>query len=84
VLNYRKCHLFSGYETDVFSAGDALMVATLPGFDIKVGILICFDIEFPEPARQLRLQGAELLIVRSPPTGDGLQPRTSRADRLRT
>jgi predicted amidohydrolase len=28
-----------------------------------VGILICWDIEFPEPARGLALHGAELIIV---------------------
>jgi predicted amidohydrolase len=71
ILNYRKCHLFSEYEESVFTKGEELLVATLPGFDIKVGILICFDIEFPEPARVLRLQGAELLIV---PTALGTGP----------
>ena len=46
VLNYRKCLLFGEYEESVFTKGEDLLVATLPGFDIKVGILICFDIEF--------------------------------------
>jgi predicted amidohydrolase len=31
--------------------------------DFKIGVLICYDIEFPEPARTLVLEGAELLIV---------------------
>jgi predicted amidohydrolase len=31
----------------------------------RVAPLICFDIEFPEPARQLALAGAELLVTAS-------------------
>lgn len=70
VLTYRKTHLFSSYEQGVFTAGSSLPVAELwPG--VRVGILICFDIEFPEPARELRLQGAQLLIV---PTALGSGP----------
>ena len=30
---------------------------------LKVGLLVCFDIEFPEPARCLALAGATVLIV---------------------
>lgn len=31
----------------------------------KIGTLICYDIEFPEPSRVLALKGAELIIVPS-------------------
>jgi len=30
---------------------------------VCIGILICFDIEFPEPARVLALKGAKILLV---------------------
>lgn len=60
VLAYRKTHLWAS-DVGVFSAGDQLPVATWRGR--KVGILICFDIEFPETARALASQGAELLLV---------------------
>ncbi len=31
----------------------------------KIGTLICYDIEFPEPSRVLALKGAEIIIVPS-------------------
>lgn len=37
------------------------MVAELEG--IKIGILICYDVEFPEAVRALALAGAELIAV---------------------
>jgi predicted amidohydrolase len=59
---YRKTRLF-GAEPDVFEPGDTLEVVRLAGLD--VGPLICFDIEFPEPARALAAAGAELLVTAS-------------------
>ncbi|MEU9337186.1 nitrilase-related carbon-nitrogen hydrolase [Streptomyces sp. NPDC048290] len=56
---YRKTHLF-GRERDHFTPGDRLAVVELAG--VPVGPLICFDIEFPEPARTLALAGARLLV----------------------
>jgi predicted amidohydrolase len=59
---YRKTHLF-GAERDAFVAGDALVLVDLDG--PRVAPLICFDIEFPEPARQLARAGADLLVTLS-------------------
>jgi len=59
---YRKTRLF-GAEPDVFEAGGEQRVVRLAGLD--VGPLICFDIEFPEPARELAAAGAELLVTAS-------------------
>ena len=59
---YRKTRLF-GAEPEVFEPGDMLGVVRLAGLD--VGPLICFDIEFPEPARELAAAGAELLVTAS-------------------
>lgn len=57
---YRKTHLF-GDEARHFLPGDALPVFhTSAG---PLGVLICYDIEFPEPARVLALQGARTLAV---------------------
>ncbi|MGW6460415.1 nitrilase-related carbon-nitrogen hydrolase [Streptomyces sp. NPDC055078] len=56
---YRKTHLFDR-EREHFAAGDRLGVVELAG--VRVGPLICFDIEFPEPARTLALDGAQLLV----------------------
>lgn len=57
---YRKTHLF-GEERGAFIAGDELLVVDLAG--VKVGLLICFDVEFPEVARSLALAGADLLVT---------------------
>ncbi len=57
---YRKTQLFGG-EREVFSAGDELIVVDLAGR--RVGPLLCFDAEFPEPARALAAAGADLLVT---------------------
>jgi predicted amidohydrolase len=63
VAIYRKTHLFGADETSAFRPGEELRLATLAG--VRCGILICFDVEFPEPARQLAQAGAELLVTAS-------------------
>jgi len=60
VLKYRKTHLWPG-ERGIVEAGDRLVTTCWKG--IRVGILICYDIEFPETARALGQLGAELLLV---------------------
>ena len=61
VANYRKAHLYGSEETRLFAHGDSLMVAELEG--LTIGILICYDVEFPEAVRALALAGAELIAV---------------------
>jgi predicted amidohydrolase len=61
VGHYRKLHLFAG-ERNVFSPGDrGLPVVELDG--VTLGVLICYDLRFPEALRVLALQGAELVAV---------------------
>jgi predicted amidohydrolase len=60
VAVYRKTRLF-GSERKAFTPGDELSLAALAGR--LVAPLICFDIEFPEPARALAIAGAELLVT---------------------
>lgn len=58
---YRKCHLpFLGVDK-VAAKGDALEPVDTPGG--RVGVLICYDIRFPESARTLALKGAEIICV---------------------
>jgi len=47
------------------SPGDSFDVCTLQGDQdqVTVGAMICSDREFPEPATQLMLNGAELIVV---------------------
>jgi predicted amidohydrolase len=59
---YRKTHLF-GAEAEAFTAGDEQLLVPLAG--ALVAPLICFDIEFPEPARAVARAGAELLVTPS-------------------
>jgi predicted amidohydrolase len=58
--SYRKTHLF-GSEQHAFAAGDELRVVDLEG--VKTGIMICFDLEFPEVARSLAKAGGNLLVT---------------------
>lgn len=60
---YRKTHLFASEADAGFIEGEELLVVELAGR--RVAPLICFDIEFPEPARQATLAGAELLVTAS-------------------
>lgn len=59
---YRKIHLFDREQT-AFACGDAPVLIDTP-FG-RVGLLISYDIEFPELARCLALQGPRLLVVAS-------------------
>jgi predicted amidohydrolase len=64
---YRKTHLF-GDENKVYVPGDTLSVVRLG--QRTLGLMICFDMEFPEVARALAAQQAELLVTisaNSPP-----------------
>jgi predicted amidohydrolase len=60
VAVYRKAQLF-GAERKAFAPGDRLVVAPLAGR--RVGLLVCFDVEFPELARALASAGADLLVT---------------------
>ena len=62
LANYRKTHLFGCFERDHFTPGDQQVVqAELDG--VRVGVLICYDVEFPENVRAHALAGTDLLIV---------------------
>jgi predicted amidohydrolase len=61
LLTHRKLHLYGEVDRGVFEAGDQLQVAELEG--LTVGVLVCFDVEYPEAARALALKGADLIAV---------------------
>ena len=63
---YRKTHLFSASPVEEhrhLQQGNRLTMAELNGW--KIGVLVCYDIRFPEAARTLALAGAEAIIVPS-------------------
>ncbi len=57
---YDKTHLF-GVEMGAFEPGGKLVMVEIAG--LRVAPLICFDLEFPEPARLEARAGAGLLVV---------------------
>ncbi len=60
LATYRKLHLYFD-EQSWFEPGDELPIVDLP-FG-RVGIVICYDLWFPEPVRALALAGAEIIAV---------------------
>jgi len=60
VWTQRKVHLFPPERAFNISPGDSF--AVLQTEKAKVSILICYDLEFPEVARLVTLQGAEILF----------------------
>lgn len=62
VSQYRKTHLFSpSGEGNCFRAGDTLCRFQLDG--IPCGVIICYDLRFPELTRSMALEGLDLLFV---------------------
>ena len=59
---YRKCHLYGAYERNLFAPGDRTPGVIALGA-LRVGMLICYDVEFPEAVRRLALDGGELILV---------------------
>jgi len=68
LLEHRKVHLYDvdfnelrTRESKVFDSGNSFDVVDTPLG--KIGILICYDIRFPEAMRSLALKGAEIVLV---------------------
>lgn len=57
------------------SPGESFEVCVLSGAegDVRAGAMICADREFPEPAHQLMLSGAELIVIPNACTWDELR-----------
>lgn len=76
LAHYRKIQLYGAMERAAFRAGEAAP----PVFDLggrRTGLLICYDIEFPQHAAGLAQRGAELLLVPTAnPAGFGHVPQT--------
>jgi predicted amidohydrolase len=65
VLTYAKVHTCDFGMEAALTPGDAFPVAQLetPAGNLTVGVMICYDREFPEAARILMLEGAELILT---------------------
>ena len=62
---YRKLHLYDAFnarESDRTTAGDAIPpLVEIGGY--RVGLMTCYDVRFPELARRLACDGAEVLVL---------------------
>jgi predicted amidohydrolase len=59
---HRKVHLFGDIDREQFAPGPSRPAA----FDVgssRVGMLICYDVEFPEAVRSLAVAGARVILV---------------------
>lgn len=65
LASYRKTHLFGELDRGHFAPGDDCVVQFRLD-DLTCGVVICYDIEFPEMARAHADAGTDLLVV---PTG---------------
>lgn len=62
LAGYRKTHLYGPFEHAVFTPGEQSVVqAELDGF--RLGLMVCYDVEFPENVRAHARAGTDLLLV---------------------
>jgi omega-amidase len=66
-----KVHLFH-FEKKIARPGSYYNVFQADGF--KVGVLVCYDVDFPEVSRILTLRGADLLMCPSRIVRQGVEP----------
>jgi predicted amidohydrolase len=62
LCRYRKTHLFGPRERAAYQPGERFE----PPFELGglcFGLLICYDVEFPECVRSLALMGADVILV---------------------
>jgi len=59
IHTYRKLHLFNT-ETEYFDPGDTPLITHIIR-GTRIGIMVCYDWAFPEVARSLALQGADII-----------------------
>ncbi|NHN83880.1 deaminated glutathione amidase [Acetobacter musti] len=65
IAAYRKLHLYDAFsmkESDHYMPGNEVPALVRIG-DINVGLMTCYDVRFPELARRLALDGADLLTL---------------------
>ncbi|MDR0263214.1 MAG: carbon-nitrogen hydrolase family protein [Sphingobacterium sp.] len=71
LLKYSKVHTCDFGSERMVECGTGFHVCEFDG--VKIGIMICYDREYPESARVLMLKGAEIILV--PNDCGTMQPR---------
>ena len=66
--HYRKIQLWGPTEQSVFAFGDSYTTFSLDG--VRTGILICYDVEFPQHCRALADMGVKRILVPTANPGD--------------
>lgn len=61
LMKYSKVHTCDFADEACLESGDAFHVCDFHG--IKLGIMICYDREYPESARVLMMKGAEIILI---------------------
>lgn len=61
IMKYDKVHTCDFSDESCLESGDEFMVSNFQG--VNIGIMICYDREYPESARVLMMKGAELILV---------------------
>ncbi len=71
LMVYSKVHTCDFSLESLLESGEEFKVCDFHG--IKLGVMICYDREYPESARMLMLKGAEIIVV--PNCCGGMKPR---------
>lgn len=61
LMKYSKVHTCDFADEKALESGEQFKVCDCDG--VKIGIMICYDKEYPESARVLMLKGAEIILV---------------------
>ena len=71
LMKYAKVHTCDFADEKALAPGNEFRVCDFGG--VKLGIMICYDREYPESARILMLKGAEIILV--PNDCESMKPR---------
>lgn len=71
LMKYSKVHTCDFADEKALESGEQFKVCDCDG--VKIGIMICYDKEYPESARVLMLKGAEIILV--PNDCESMKPR---------
>lgn len=71
LMKYAKVHTCDFADERALASGDEFKVCDFGG--VKLGVMICYDREYPESARILMLKGAEIILV--PNDCESMKPR---------
>ena len=71
ILKYSKVHTCDFDWERYLESGQEFKVCKFDG--VNIGVMICYDREYPESARELMLQGAEIIF--NPNCCGGMEPR---------